>query len=260
LEANLGQPAFKTYTVPSPAMSIWLMTLPPNQAPFPWWSYAGAIDADINTLNQDWSIPSPQGLFDCLFLWHLSKFAGLNSFTIFPGCIKTTAWGSLRPIDRETFTRGQGCVYQLFGAYDRKLAINWVPFWQPQSLVRSPAFGSLWRLFSCNTGDESTRCITMFGLANPRKLPEVVNLLIAKDDNRSEKLVSLVDWYGVFSSPLDPKIGTCALIYTKNPDVITNLNVMQAQFSRQLSDAQTELTKDTSPRTALRIMSRQVAL
>lgn len=256
---DLVQPSFKTFNVPKPEMSIWLMTLPPGRQAFPWWTYNGKIDGDINALNQDWNIPSAQGLFDCLFLAGLSRFAGAQSFTIFPGCIKTSAWGTLRPIDRDVFTKGQGCIYQLFGAYEKGLAINWVPFWQPQSLVRCPPFGSLWRLFSSNTGDETTRCITMFGLSNPRKLPEVTNLLIGKDDQRSEKLISLVDWYGVYSSPIEPRAGTCAVIYTKHPEVIAKLGQLQTHFMAHLSQAQEELLKETSPRMALRIMSRQVS-
>ncbi len=258
---GLAQPEFKTFHVPMPAMSIWMMSVPAGAALMPWWNYGSHIEDDLNALNQTWNIPSQQSLFDCLALSHLTKFAGNNLFAIFPGCVKTTGWGSLRQSDRETFDRGQGCVYHLFGAFNAgRFGVNWVPFWQPQSLVKNPNFGSLWRLFSSNTGDEATRCLTFFSLSNLRKLPEIVNLLINKDDQRSEKLVSLVDWFGVYSSPIDPKMGTCAAIYTQKAEVVDKLVYLQAHLSRQISDAQKDLQAEPLPRTALRIMSRQVAL
>jgi hypothetical protein len=226
----------------------------------PWWKYNSTIDDDLSALNQSWNIPSQQGLFDCLVLSHLVKFGGSDLFAIFPGCVKTSGWSTLRPADREMFTRGQGCIYHLFGAYDKKLTVNWVPFWEPQSLVRRPNFSSLWRLFSSNTGDESNRCLTLFGLSNPRKLPEVSNLLITKDEQRSQKLVGLVDWFGMYSSPLDSKSGASAVIYTQKQEVIEKLNTFQTHMTAHLATAQKELLAETLPRTALRIMSRQVAL
>jgi hypothetical protein len=138
--------------------------------------------------------------------------------------------------------------------------VNWVPFWEPQSLVRNPNFGSQWRLFSANPGDETTRCLTFFGLSNPRLLPEVVNLFIAKDDQRSEKLAALVDWFGMYSSPLTGEIGTSAVIYTQKQEVMQRLQYLETQFSGTVMQAQHELLAETFPRTAIRIMSRQIAL
>jgi len=251
---------FKNFHVPTPAMSIWMMAAPPGKPIMPWWKYAGDIDSDLNALNEAWNISSAQSLFDCMFLFGLSKLAGNNLYAIFPGCIKNTSWGNLRPMERETFTRGQGCIYHLHGGYDKKMTVNWVPFWEPQSLVRNPNFGSMWRLFVANTGDDVTRCLTLFSLSNPRKLPEIVNLLINKDEKRSEKLVSLVDWYGLYSSPIDPKAGTSAVIYTQSKSVMAKLTFLQTQISTAFKEAQKELLAETLPRVALRIMSRQVAL
>jgi hypothetical protein len=214
--ADFAQPSFKTFHLPSPSMSIWLMTLRAGTPAFPWWNYAGALEEDLTALNQQSNISSQQGLFDYLALSYLTKFAGSTLYAILPGCIKTMGWGALRPVDRETFTRGQACVYHLFGNYDTNVNINWVPFWEPQSIVRNPNFESLWRLFVSNTGDETSRCLTLFSLSNPRRLPEVINLLINKDSARSNKLVSLVDWFGMYTSPMDPKKGTCAVVYTQH--------------------------------------------
>src|SRR5690349_6738876 len=87
---DLATPFFKSFEATPPAMSIWMMILQPGEAAFPWWAYDPKIDQELDALNQNWNIPSAQGLFDCLMLANLCKFGGTNLFTIFPGCIKTS--------------------------------------------------------------------------------------------------------------------------------------------------------------------------
>ncbi|MCB4756059.1 MAG: hypothetical protein LHV69_03350 [Elusimicrobia bacterium] len=257
---DLGSPAFQMFRLPNQPMVIWMMTNPLNKTPFPWWPYEVTIDDDLRDLNQTWRVTNPQNLFDILFLTHLQKQMMGNMFVIFPGNLKTVGWTSLREVDQDTYKRGQGCVYHLNSAYDGKMSVNWVPFWAPQSIVRNPPFGSLWRLFANSVGDEETRCLTFLGLSNPQFLPEIVNLLIEKDDERSEKLSVLVDWFGVYSSPFSPRNASSFIVYTRNQDVLKKLGKFQEEFLALSRQIQTELLIDPHPRSVLRILTRLVAL
>src|SRR6266487_1484857 len=86
---ELVQLSFRDYAVSAPSMFIWLMLGFRDRPLFPWWQYDQSIDQDIQSLNDLWSISTPQGLFDCLFLSCLKKFAGSNFFAILPGNIKS---------------------------------------------------------------------------------------------------------------------------------------------------------------------------
>ncbi len=257
---QLAQPSFQYYNLPNPSLSIWLMSMPTQQSVFPWWRYESKIDEDIHALSESWAVSNPQSLFDCLFLTHLQKSVGANWFVVFPGNIKTQGWGSLREMDRESFKRGQSCVYHLHAAFQDRLTVNWVPFWEPQSIVRNPGFGSLWRLFSSSPGDEVTRCVTFFSLSNPRFLPDVVKLFIENSDHRSEKLAALTDWFGVYSSPLSANHAACAVFYSQSKEVMKRLEILKGEFMATLKEAQREMVSDTRPRNAIRILSRLIAL
>jgi len=257
---DLAKPTFQTHLVNQPPMTIWLMTMKSQQLIFPWWRYESTLDDDLHALNQSYHITTAQHLFDCLILSQIQKFSGTDFYVIFPGMVRKEGWGRLREIDKDTFNRGQACHYHLNANYDQRLTVNWVPYWEPQSLVKNPSFGSLWRLFEGNNGDGVSRCLTFFGLSDPRLLPKVINLLIEKDDHRSEKLAEFIDWYGVYSSPIDVRAGTCAMIYSQSPVVLSRLEVMQDQISALLQQGQNDLISDPRPRTAIRIMSRQIAL
>jgi len=257
---DLVSPQFQTVQVPHPAMSVWLMTLPVGENFFPWWGYQAKIDDELRALHQMWNISSPQGLFDCLFLAQMQKTLGANLYIIFSGNIKTQGWSALKEADQNTFQRGQGCVFHLLGSFNGKFNINWVPFWEPQSIVRNPGFGSLWRLFSNNGGDDITRCLTFFSVSNPRLLPEVTKHLIERDDQRSEKLSALTDWYGIYTSPLGPSNAACCAVYARNKELLTKFDALKTQFMNVFTQTQKDLFTDLEPRSALRILSRAVAI
>ncbi|MFN0117956.1 MAG: hypothetical protein ACKVQC_06670 [Elusimicrobiota bacterium] len=258
---KLVNPQYHIYDVHDPKMSIWSMTVEARQALFPWWSYKTDIDGDIKRLSDYWNITHSQSLFDAIFLSMLKKIGGSNLFVIFPGSLKDLAWRNLKESDRQTFLKGQGCVYYLEGSYSGKLSINWVPFWQPQSIVKDPTFGSLWRLFVANRSEDDTNGISFFSLPDMKKLPEVVNLLIKEDSQRSQHLTELVDWFGMYTSPIsNDKYGTCAVTYTSNPASLLIFKELQQEFSQILKNIQTLLLKDPTPETVIRFVSRQLAV
>jgi len=257
---DLAQLAFHDYTAPSPQMFIWLMLAMKDKRLFPWWTYDQKIDHDIQTLNEIWNISTPQGLFDCLFLSTLKRFAGSNFFAILPGNIKADGWTRLRESDRTTFLRGQGCVYHLQGAFDNRLTINWVPFWQPQSLVRDPAFSNLWRLHMASRGEDVTSSISFFSLSEPNRLAKVVNLLIDQDDLRSEKLSELVDWFGLYTTPLDDRYSPTCVLYAHEKETINRFATLQQGFSTLFEDVQKQLLQNPTPSTVIRLLTRHIPL
>lgn len=259
---DLGKVSFNNYLFPNPAMSIWMMNLSRQKAAFPWWSYKSAGPGDdFETLGKTWSVASPQHMFDYLFLSQLHQLGGQNLYVIFPGNVKTNGWGQLQDRDRDVYRRGQGCVYHLEGTYAQKFNINWVPFYQPQSLVREPNFESMWRLFLAKQDEnEETNCLSYFSLANPRLLPEVVNLLIKQDTQRSEKLSALVDWFGVYSSPLRTNYSTTNIIYTRKAALVRLFREFERKFEEKFIQAQTTLLEKTTPRTAIRLLTKNAIL
>src|SRR5690242_3097411 len=74
----LAQLSFALHAVPEPPLSIWMMTATPGMRVFPWWTYDGKIDDDVQRLNSLWNVTSAQSLFDCLFLSQLKKMMGQN--------------------------------------------------------------------------------------------------------------------------------------------------------------------------------------
>ncbi len=259
-QLELNTLKFHNYSVTDPSMNIWIMLAESIKPLFPWWSYDASLDEDVQTLNQIWGISNAQSLFDCLFLASLQKLASPNLYVIFPGSIKNENWNHVREMDRGTFLRGQGCVYHLQGLFNSKLSVQWVPFWQPQSLVRDPSFSSLWRLFSQIGGDDVSRSISFFHLSDPKRLPLVANLLIDSEEKRSEKISDLVDWFGVYSSPLSEGALPGSIVYSKSQEQIAIFNTLQEHFDRFFKDAQTTLIKETQPRAVIRFLSGHIAL
>ncbi|OVE75433.1 hypothetical protein BVX98_07725 [bacterium F11] len=258
---ELASVSFKRHIISQPPMSIWMMTLDPNRQIFPWWGYLSTMDEDMDVLSQNYSISSAQQLFDCLFLHHLYRLGGKNLCVIFPGSIKSNGWGDLREGDRSVFLKGQACIYHLDASLGSKMNINWVPFYHPQSLVRAPRFENLWRLFASNQDDNSeTSCLTFFSLSDVRMLPEVIKLLLQEESNRSERLSKLVDWFGVYSSPLKTGYTTSSVIYTANKWIVTQLGELEKKLSNEFEGAKREMLDNPIPRSALRIINRSIVL
>lgn len=257
---DLAQLTCRDYAVQNPRMFIWLMVALKDRQLFPWWGYDQSMEQEIQTLNELWSISNPQSLFDCLLLSQLKRFAGSNFFAIFPGNIKTEGWGKLREADRSLFLRGQGCVYHMQGSFDSKLTINWVPFWQPQSLVRDPSFASLWRLFMASKSEDPTASISFFSLSDPTKLAEAVSLLIDPEDDRSEKLAKIVDWFGLYTSPLMDPYSPACVMYTNKQQYISKFTELQKNMTGLYEEAKSQLIAKPQPNTALRLLSRHIAL
>ena len=251
---------FARYAVPQPAMSIWMMSVPGGRPLFPWWSYEAAIDEEIHRLNNLWSISTPQNLFDLLFLAFLRRAAGSNLYFLFPGNIRTEGWKNLPDSARATFERGQGCVYRLEGAYSSKLAVNWVPFFQNQSLARDPAFENMWRLFVAARTDDVANSLSFFSLKEPRRLPEVVKLLIEPNEERSERMADLVDWFGLYTSPINPSHGTAAVTYARSAASLNAFQSLQDRFAPVIDQVRAALAEDSRPASVLRVVSRLVAL
>src|ERR1044071_992099 len=244
---DLAQLTCKDYAVANPQMFIWLMVALKGRMLFPWWTYDQSLEQEIRTLNELWSITTPESLFDCLFLSALKRFAGSHLFAIFPGNIKSEGWTKLRESDRSVFLRGQGCVYHLQGAFDSKLAINWVPFWQPQSLVRDPSFSSLWRLFGASKGEDDTASISFFSLADPTQLAKVIGLLIEPEEERSEKLSQVVDWFGLYTTPISEAYSPACVLYTAHQEYIERFGQFQKIFSALFEEAKKQLLDNPHP-------------
>jgi len=258
--ADLAKPDFHTYHIPQPGMSVWLMNIKPGVRVFPWWNFQTGYDEDVLALHRLWAITNEQSLFDCLFLSQFFKFARQNLYAIFSGNIRNQGWKDLKETDRNIFSKGQSCIYRLDGEYDGKLNINWVPFYSAQSLVKDPDFGSLWRLFGAGAPESEANSLCLFSLSNPRDLPQVIQILIDKEANRSVKLLDIVDWFGLYSSPLEPRFASCAVVYSKKNEVISALENLQESFRKVFEQSQAELLNDIRPRVAIRIVSRHVVL
>ncbi len=256
---DLAHLEFNTFHVPDPAVHFWLMSTNTSARIFPQWNFSPA-DEEYQTLQRLWSVKNEQNLFDCLFLFHFAKWAKPNLYAVFSGYVRGEGWPRLRDTDKTVFNHGQSCIYRLDGGYDGKLNINWVPFYSAQSLVRHPEFEHLWRIFCAGQQPGKNNTLCLFGLSNPRLLPDIVQLLINKDDQRSMKLMELVDWFGMFSSPKTPASRPCAVVYSKNTEVIHSLDAFQTTFQKVVTQAQKELFEDMKPRTAIRIVSRHVVL
>lgn len=258
-QEDLADIHFRRHIVPDSTMAIWLMNLTPNKYILPWYGYRTELDDDIQTLKSNWSVVSPQSLFDLLFLNALSRFGGKNLFVIFTGDIKSNNWKRLSESDQRTYSRGQSCVYHLEGSYGKKINVNWVPFYQPQSLVKDPKFDSLWHLYLAKHDEQNdVNAISFFSLSDLGKLPEVIKLLVNRDEKRSENLAALVDWFGVYSSPLREGFTTSALVYSNDQKIFSGLSRLESQITGMYDQAKAEFLKKAEPRSALRVISRNV--
>lgn len=257
---DLVQLTCRDYDLGPDALKIWLTVGYKDRALFPWWQYDFRYEQDIQSLNELWSVSTPQSLFDCLFISSLKRFAGSNLFAIIPGNVKSDGWTKLRESDRTAFLRGQGCVYHLQGEFTNKLSLNWVPFYQPQSLVRDPAFTNLWRLFVASQGEEVNRCLSFFSLGQSSKLAKVISLLIEPDEARSEKLAELVDYFGMYTSPVDDHASPTCVLYTKHKEQISRFAELQSMFTGLFEEGKKQLLQNPSPSTVIRLLSRHIAL
>lgn len=257
---DLTKLSFNFYSVDSVPMHMWYMSTNPGKRLFPWWAYKSVGDKDIQTLQEMWNVTSAQSLFDLLFLSFIWRSAGSKFFAIFPGNIKSENWVGVRELDRTTFLRGQGCIYHLYGENEKKLSINWVPYWQPQSLVKDPSVSNFWNLFSSIPNSDPAKCITFFHLSDTAKLPQVVNLLIQQEENRSEKLAALVDWFGFYSSPNVENLTPASVVYSKDKEVISQFVEKQKNLEDMFQQIQSQLVRETHPHAAIRLLSRLIAL
>lgn len=257
---DLARLQFSHHDAPPPAMSIWMMSMAAREPVFPWWSYGSSVDDDINKLSMLAGITSAQGLFEFLFLLQLRKAFANGLYVIVPGNVRTDGWRHLPERAQAAFQRGQNCVYRLDAVLGKKMAVNWVPFYQPQCLVKDPSADVMSRFFNAAKSEDPTTSLSFFSLSDPRRMPEVVNLLIQKDDTRSEKLSGLVDVFGVFSSPRDDRNGTCALAYAANSAALEPLKAFERGFNGAVEQVRTLLLADPTPAAVLKIISRLVAL
>ena len=260
-EQDLAKVSFSLHSVPSPAMSIWLMAMPTTGQPiFPWWSYGRALDEDVSKLSAMTGISSPQGLFDFLFLHQLKRSFQNGLYALVPGNVKTEGWSQLNEPSRAILNRSQSCVYRLEAAFGKRLSVNWVPFYQPQCMVKDASGDNLIRFFNAAKSDDVANSLSFVSVNDVRKLPEVVSLLVEQDEKRSEKMSQLADWFGVYSSPLNDRHGTCAMSYTMSTQAAASFTLFQKQFTALLEAVRKALLADPSPGAVLRIVSRIVAL
>ncbi len=259
-QKELPKPQFHSFHVPNPDMHIWLMTTKPGERVFPNATFQAMADEDLQNLQKFWSVGNEQALFDSLFLSQFMKISKTKLYAIFSGNIRNVGWKSLKDADRSLFSKGQSCIYRLDASYDGKLNVNWVPFFSAQSLVKDPDFGSLWRLFQAGAGEPRSHSLCMFSLSEPRLLPDVIALLINKEPERSQKLSEMVEWFGVYSSPSEPNLGSCALVYSKKREIVAALETLQEHFLNIVTQTQKELVEDVRPRVAIRVVSRHVVL
>lgn len=257
--AELAKITFRNHVTANPVWSIWTMTAPKAQPIFKWWGYDGKMDEDANALNQTWNVSGSQSLFDALFFDQLKKIFP-DLYVIFPGYLRYNGIDKLRPEDKAAFLKGQGCSFHLEGAFDGKLKINWVPFGQPHAVVRAPSFWNMWRIFQANPTDDATNNISFFSLKDTSLLPKVLACLITEDDNRSEKLAQIVDWFGLYNSPRTDENGPCAVFYTKNKESITQFNRLEKQVEAIVAEARTALHDQTTPQTVIKLLTRSIAL
>ncbi len=257
---ELGELSFVTHNLPEKNLSIWMMTATRGQQLVPWWNYDAKIDGDLQRLNDFWGVSSAQGFFDCLYLSQFKKMASNNFYVIAPGYLRTDGWDKMPEASRVAYLRGQGCVYRLEGAFDSKLTINWVPFAQPQSLVKDPSFGALWPMFTAARNDDVANSLGFFSLSDIHQLPKVVGMLISQSNNRSLELASAVDWFGLYSSPITPDHTACSVVYTKHVSVMAKLAEFQQKFQHVLNEARATLKANPAPQTAFKVLSRYIAI
>lgn len=258
--AELGRLSFSTHHIANPQMSIWMMSTPVGQALLPWWKYTAKADQDIEHLNNIWLVNSAQSFFDCLFLSQLRKTLGSDLYWIVSGNLRGEGWSHLPEDARASYLRSQGCVYRLEGEYNGRLNINWVPFGQPQALIKQPSFQSLWPMFVHGRTDDVANSISFFSLSDAKKLPQVVGQLIQQNENRSIDLTSMVDWFGCYTSPLTPEHSACAAIYAKERSAVERLQKFQEEFKALIDQARSQLEADLVPHTAYKILSRFIAI
>jgi hypothetical protein len=257
---DLATVHFSTHSVAQPPMSIWLMAVAKRLPILPWCVYNAGIDEDIHKLYDLWNITSAQSLFDFLYLSLIKKTFPSDLYVLFPGNIKTDAWDKIKDPQRVTFQRGQGCLYRLEASYGKKLDVNWVPFYQPQSVVKDPSFDHLWRLFVAAKMEDVANSISFFSLSDSRKFPDAVTILIQQNENRSESLSGAVDWFGVFSSPLTDRNSACAVAYMKNKALLSTFVDLETRFKYLLDQCKAALLADTSPASVLRLLGRLAAV
>ena len=179
---------------------------------------------------------------------------------IAPGYLRTEGWNSLSDLARTSFLQGQNCVYRLEGSFNGKLAINWVPFSQPQVIIKDPSFASLWPMFVASRNDDVANSLCFFQLSDVHRLPQVANLLIRPNENRSVDLLKEVDWYGLYSSPINPGHGACSVVYAGENCPLPPLAEFQVKFRALINEVRDQLQANPTPQTAYRILSRYVAL
>lgn len=257
---DLSPLSFSSHSVTNPQMSIWLMSAAPGQPILPWWNYSAELDESIKKLNEVWGVSSAQTFFDCLFLSHLRKSFGSNLYVLFPGNIRVDGWDRLTESNRNIFLRGQECVYHLEGSFSSKLSINWVPFSQPQRIVKNPPFGDMWKLFLASRSEDPTMSLSFFVLSNPSTLPEAIQLLIHPSENRSEEFSKHVDWFGLYSAPLTPEYASCSVAYARFPNILGPVTEFQKQFNDLIEQVRFALSSSPTPDTVFKILSRLVAL
>jgi hypothetical protein len=257
---DLSPLSFSSHSVANPQMSIWLMSAAPGQPVFPWWTYSAKVEESSKKLNDLWGVTSAQSFFDCIFLSQLRKHFGSNLYVIFPGNIRVDGWDKLPESSKALFLKGQECVYHLEGAFGSKLSINWVPFSQPQRIVKNPSFGDMWKLFLASRSEDPVMSISYFTLTNPRTLPEAIQLLIHPSENRSEEFSKQVDWFGLYSSPLNSDHAACSVAYARFPNILGPVTEFQKQFTDLIEQTRFALNSSPTPETVFRILSRIVAL
>jgi hypothetical protein len=257
---DLSPISFSTHSVAKPPMSIWLMSAAPHQPVFPWWAYSANLDEAVSKLNEIWSITNAQSFFDCLYLSQLKKQFPSNLYVIFPGNIRVDGWSGLKESSQNTFLRGQECIYHLEAAFSSKLSINWVPFSQPQRIVKDPSFGDLWRLYQASRADDVAMSLSFFSLSNPATLPEAIQLLIHPNENRSEEFSKNVDWFGAYSSPLRPDYASCSVVYSRHADGLGPITQFEKRFNDLIQQVRSLLVPTTTPEAVFRILSRLVAI
>lgn len=257
---DLSPLAFSSHSVATPQMSIWLMSLSSGQPLFPWWTYSSNLDESIKKLCDMWGVTNPQSLFDCLFLSQLRKQFGSNLYVIFPGNIRIDGWDKLGESSRNLFLKGQECTYHLEGSFSTKLSINWVPFSQPQRIVKNPPFGDMWKLFLASRSDDPVMSMSFFVLSNPSTLPEAIQLLIHPSENRSEEFSKHVDWFGMYSSPITPEYAACSVAYARYPNILGPVTEFQKHFNDLIEQTRFALSSAPTPDTVSKILSRLVAL
>ena len=254
-EQDLAPLLFSDHVVGNPPMSVWLLSVARRQPLFPWWTYRSDFDKDINRLHDEHGVTSAQSLFDYLFFYALKANMTSNLFVVFPGNIRRDGWEKLTETERDAFARGQGCVYRLDASCGKKLAVNWVPYYQPQSLVREPTLALIWRLFLAARNDDHVNNLCFFQ-APTSKLPQISQALIQNTDKRSEMMAELTDWFGVYSSPMDEQYTACSIAYARTPAVVERFHEVQRNLGALLSEFRQLLLEKTTPSAVSNLLTR----